>query len=681
MPIVSYEDMKQKKGEVSHCLIDLAGIVDELHSLGVEFSSEALLDLKNKVDNDNFKVLVIGEFKNGKSTFINALMGDKVLPAYSTPCTAVINEVVYGKEKKAMLYFKNPLPEEMPEAIQPKAMQHIEKYKGGEIPPIEVDVADLVDYVAIPDPSKDQADSIKELPYSKVILEYPIELCHDGIEIIDSPGLNENGVRTKVTEEYLNRADAILFVFRCPKIAGASEIDYITNQIHARGYNDIFFICNAINQIPEDEQDRLIKFGNKKLSPLTKLGEDGIFYVDALGALNAKRAKDNSALSITGMPEFESALSEYLRNNRGKAKLMQVVVPCKSFISDLQTQRIKAYIANLNQDVTKVEKKIKDAMPQLDLAEAQKDLAEKKIAEAMQNLQKKVFELMDAQYGQIINQIPEAVENMDLENHMTVNPFNQKSKKEALEKEVIDKLQQFVEKEMGKWIKTDLKTSIDEFVDQLERDLGKNIDVFYENLDGFRYEVSGVEKPKDISGFERVSATILGTLAGGPTYGMLGASLGFGEIAKRSAITVGATTIGGAILAFTPVGIAAITTVATVAVVGAGIAQFVTGGTALTEKYKKLLKGSFVESLKKSRENDCKQYSISVSNDVKEKFALVIQALNEEIKVERAQIKSLEKDKQKSEADREQKRAKLKQLEEGLTGISDRLAELEAAIG
>ena len=99
-----------------------------------------------------------------------------MLPAYSTPCTAVINEVIYGKEKRAMLYFKNPLPKEMSPDIQPSAMQHIKKHEGQEIPPIELDVADLVDYVVIPDPTKDQADSIKELPYSKVVLEYPIHL-------------------------------------------------------------------------------------------------------------------------------------------------------------------------------------------------------------------------------------------------------------------------------------------------------------------------------------------------------------------------------------------------------------------------------------------------------------------------------------------------------------------------
>ena len=114
MPITSYEDMKAKKADILSFLSETAKGIDQLSKIGLSaINAQILLELKEKLKNDDFKVLVIGEFKNGKSTFINSLMGEKVLPAYSTPCTAVINEVVYGKDKKAVLYFKNPLPEEM----------------------------------------------------------------------------------------------------------------------------------------------------------------------------------------------------------------------------------------------------------------------------------------------------------------------------------------------------------------------------------------------------------------------------------------------------------------------------------------------------------------------------------------------------------------------------------------
>lgn len=97
MPISSYEDMKEKRGKIVHSLIEAAEVVDELNDIGLNIDGSKLVGWKNKLEDDDFKVLVIGEFKNGKSTFINSMMGSKVLPAYSTPCTAVINEVKYGE--------------------------------------------------------------------------------------------------------------------------------------------------------------------------------------------------------------------------------------------------------------------------------------------------------------------------------------------------------------------------------------------------------------------------------------------------------------------------------------------------------------------------------------------------------------------------------------------------------
>lgn len=681
MPINNFEDMKQKKSAIINQFLFLAQQVDKLNELGLAIEGQVLLDLKKKLENDSFKVLVIGEFKNGKSTFINSMLGDKLLPAYSTPCTAVINEVKYGKNKRATLYFKNPLPEEISEDILPAIKQYMKKYEGKEIPPVEVDVSELVKYVAIPNKyTDDQAGAISELPYSKVVLEYPIDICQDGIEIIDSPGLNENGTRTKVTEEYLNKADAILFVFRCPKIAGESEMSYVKNQIQTRGHKDIFFICNSINQINPDEQQELINYGHNKLDGETLLGSEGVFFVNAKGALDAKGAKDFEKLQTTGMPEFEMALSDYLRNNKGKTKLLQVIEPCYSFIKVLREQQIRSYINSLDQNYDELEKKIKDAKPKLIMAEERKDIVLKKLDLAMKNLEKLVRDAMDVKYRNIIADVPNAINKMEIDNHMTANPFKQKERKKELETEVISKIEKYVHDEMSEWIKLDLDRIIVQFIDDLEREIGTDIDIFYDNLDEFRYAVSDVEKPKDISGFERVSATILGTIVGGPTYGALGASLGFGEIAKRSAMSVGAAFTAGAILAFTPVGIAAITTAASVATVAAGILQLATGGKALTDKYKKQLGNSFIGKLKETREESCNNYASNISSDVRTKFDLVVQALDNEISIEKSKIESLLQDKDKSAEDRRNKLEMLRIIEESLSKVEDDLNDLAQQI-
>ena len=76
-----------------------------LSALDLKTEAETLKGNQDSLSSDTFKVLVVGEFKRGKSTFINALLGEEVLPAFSIPCTAVINEIKYSEEKKAILHF------------------------------------------------------------------------------------------------------------------------------------------------------------------------------------------------------------------------------------------------------------------------------------------------------------------------------------------------------------------------------------------------------------------------------------------------------------------------------------------------------------------------------------------------------------------------------------------------
>ncbi len=65
----------------------------------------------------------------------------------------------------------------------------------------------IEDYVVIP-MGKNPKDMLLESPYERVELFWPLELLKNGIEIIDSPGLNEHATRTKVTMDFISRADA-----------------------------------------------------------------------------------------------------------------------------------------------------------------------------------------------------------------------------------------------------------------------------------------------------------------------------------------------------------------------------------------------------------------------------------------------------------------------------------------
>lgn len=153
---------RAQKERLGGMLSDASEVINDLN---MSSASENLDKLSKKVNNDAFKIQVIGTFKNGKSTFINSLLGEAVLPAYALPCTAVINEVKYGEKKEANLYFRNPLPDNLPKSISQKALAHMQKHNMKDVPPLRVDCSELEDYVVIPI-GEDPREMLLESPYS-----------------------------------------------------------------------------------------------------------------------------------------------------------------------------------------------------------------------------------------------------------------------------------------------------------------------------------------------------------------------------------------------------------------------------------------------------------------------------------------------------------------------------------
>ena len=240
----SYAEFKDKQERLGALIRESSECLKELSMVKY---AENLTQLANKVSDDSFKIMVVGTFKNGKSTFINSLLGKDVLPAYAVPCTAVINEVKYGKES-AVLYFRNPLPKKLPSELPPAVENHINRNGKVNLPPITIPYKEIEDYVCIP-MNKDFNEIALESPYEKLELFWPSNLLENGVEIIDSPGLNEHETRTKVTSEYLTKADAILFVLNAQAICSQEEMKFIENNLNSYGFTNPFFIVNRFDAI------------------------------------------------------------------------------------------------------------------------------------------------------------------------------------------------------------------------------------------------------------------------------------------------------------------------------------------------------------------------------------------------------------------------------------------------
>ena len=82
-------------------------------AMKLEETGKKLEESRKKLESRNFSVGILGEFKRGKSSFINALLGREILPVDALPTTATLNRITYGALPRAYLRYKDEKVEEV----------------------------------------------------------------------------------------------------------------------------------------------------------------------------------------------------------------------------------------------------------------------------------------------------------------------------------------------------------------------------------------------------------------------------------------------------------------------------------------------------------------------------------------------------------------------------------------
>ena len=227
-------------------------------------------EIVKKLNEDKLTIAVIGQMKCGKSTFLNSFVfGDDVLPSATTPMTAALSSITYGKEKKliAEFYTEDEWNEQKMQADRnpEQCTDEFEKSKieaaktlveasfklGGELKTYlgktkEDSLSNLKEYVG--------AEGKFVAITKNVRIFYPNENLK-GVEIVDTPGMNDPiASREERTKEFLNKADVVLLMLYAGRPFDAKDRTILFEDVKKCGPGKILIGVNKYD-IPYENGD------------------------------------------------------------------------------------------------------------------------------------------------------------------------------------------------------------------------------------------------------------------------------------------------------------------------------------------------------------------------------------------------------------------------------------------
>lgn len=350
-------------------------------SLSLTERADGFKKLQDLLKNDTLRIQVVGTVKNGKSSFTNALIGEGILPVDDIPCTAVVSEVKYGSEKKAIVHFCSPLPTGLLDEIPSATRAYIEKHNYGktadgkdiQIPPLEIPYNELKKYVAIPEPTMDiliDSEKLKEYkakidqesPYDVVELYHPAELLRNGADLVDSPGLNESPKRTVVTLNYLEKADAAIYLLDAARPFAQDEKEVVEEQLLPLGFTDLLMVANRIDVVARKEVVKL--YIQAQAQEYTT--NPNLFAVSAKQALEGMENNDSQLLEQSGIPAFKKYLIDYLTRVKGIVKIKKPANQVNNIIAgEMLAITIPNRLATLNTESATLQARLNQALPEL----------------------------------------------------------------------------------------------------------------------------------------------------------------------------------------------------------------------------------------------------------------------------------------------------------------------------
>ena len=318
----------EKKQEIIDCLSNAQKFLAENE---FEHEAEVIRDHQKNLENGEFSIAVVGEFSAGKSTFLNALMGERILPSFTNETTATVNFLRHKNAARNGECGEVVYNDKTSEKIYSADLQTVSKYVCTNS---DVEVAKNVDHLDLYLDSK---------------------FLDGNVTLVDTPGLNGIAEGHKeMTMQQIERSSAGIFMFNANKPGSRSDFEFLSELRKNVDGSSILLLLNKIDTIKVSEGETVetvidkLKENYKKVYPDVKTIPE-IWPVAAYPALIARSAQNNFDYNgkngnftkeekekleeRSQMKAFEDRLWKFL--TQGEKAKQELLAPVRQLIAQL----------------------------------------------------------------------------------------------------------------------------------------------------------------------------------------------------------------------------------------------------------------------------------------------------------------------------------------------------------
>jgi GTP-binding protein EngB required for normal cell division len=313
---------------------ELLSFIDDL--LGIESIRECPCEeLREKIRENVFNLVVVGQFKRGKTSLINALLGADILPVAVIPLTSIVTIMTWGEALRIKVHFID-----------------------GRV--AEIKQESLPEYVT----EKGNPKNVKAV--SEVIVTYPSPYLKDGVRLIDTPGVGSiYQHNTDVAYQYLPKSDAAIFLMSVDQPMSRAELDFLKD---VKEYsNKIFFLLNKADYLSESDLTESVEFSRNALKESVGV-EVMLFPISARLALDGKLRTSDELLQRSMIPGFTRALNGFLMKEKGSVLIRSAATNLHRTVSqarlelELELKSLETPLDSLHKKIAAFEEKKRDVM-------------------------------------------------------------------------------------------------------------------------------------------------------------------------------------------------------------------------------------------------------------------------------------------------------------------------------